>query len=129
MTRMLQNRRELLKSAAAISAAASFGTIGTTPAGAAEGGRKDALAGIDQAFRQATDAKEVPGVVAVAATGDGVLYEGAFGKRDLAKGTDMTLEFGVLDRVDDQGAHRDRCHAARGTGQTQTGRADRQAPS
>ena len=38
MTRMLQNRRELLKSAAAISAAASFGTIGTTPAGAAEGG-------------------------------------------------------------------------------------------
>jgi CubicO group peptidase (beta-lactamase class C family) len=89
---MLQNRRELLKSAAAISAAASFGTIGTTPAGAAEGGRKDALAGIDQAFRQATDAKEVPGVVAVAATGDGVLYEGAFGKRDLAKGTDMTLD-------------------------------------
>jgi methyl acetate hydrolase len=92
MTRMLQNRRELLKSAAAISAAASFGTIGTTPACAAEGGRKDALAGIDQAFRQATDAKEVPGVVAVAATGDGVLYEGAFGKRDLAKGTDMTLD-------------------------------------
>jgi methyl acetate hydrolase len=89
---MLQSRRELLKSAAAISAAASFGTIGTTPAGAAEGGRKDALAGIDQAFRQATDAKEVPGVVAVAATGDGVLYEGAFGKRDLAKGTDMTLD-------------------------------------
>jgi CubicO group peptidase (beta-lactamase class C family) len=89
---MLQNRRELLKSAAAISAAASFGTIGTMPAGAAEGGRKDALAGIDQAFRKATDAKEVPGVVAVAATGDGVLYEGAFGKRDLAKGTDMTLD-------------------------------------
>jgi hypothetical protein len=58
---MLQNRRELLKSAAAISAAASFGTM---PAGAAEGGRKDALAGIDQAFRKATDAKEVPGVVA-----------------------------------------------------------------
>ena len=28
----------------------------------------------------------------MAATGDGVLYEGAFGKRDLAKGTDMTLD-------------------------------------
>ena len=91
MTRMLQNRRELLKSAAAISAAASFATIGTTPAGA-EGGKKDALAGIDQALRRAAEAKEVPGVVAVAATGDGVLYEGAFGKRDLAKGTDMTID-------------------------------------
>jgi hypothetical protein len=67
MTRMLQNRRELLKSAAAISAAASFATIGTTPAGA-EGGKKDALAGIDQALRRAAEAKEVPGVVAVAAT-------------------------------------------------------------
>src|ERR1700751_3788478 len=91
MTRMHQTRRELLKSAAAISAAASFATIGTMPAGA-EGGKKDALAGIDQALRRAAEAKEVPGVVAVAATSDGVLYEGAFGKRDLAKGTDMTLD-------------------------------------
>jgi hypothetical protein len=66
-----------LKSAAAISAAASFAKLATTPASAAEGGKKAALAGIDQAFRQATDAKEVAGVVAAAATGDGVLYEGA----------------------------------------------------
>ena len=42
---------------------------------------------IDQVLRKAADAKEVPGVVAVAATSDGVLYEGAFGKRDLVKGT------------------------------------------
>ena len=28
-----------------------------------------------------------------------MLYEGAFGKRDLVKGNDMTLELGVLDRV------------------------------
>ena len=38
------------------------------------------------------DTKEVPGVVAVAANSDGVIYEGAFGKRDLAKGTDMTAD-------------------------------------
>ena len=35
--------------------------------------------------------EEVPGVVAVAANDNGVIYEGAFGKRDLAKGTDMTV--------------------------------------
>jgi CubicO group peptidase (beta-lactamase class C family) len=90
MTRITQTRRDLLKSAAALSAAVSFAKIGTTPLDAAETGRKDALAEIDQAFRKATDAKEVPGVVAVAATSDGVLYEGAFGKRDLVKGPDMT---------------------------------------
>ena len=73
MTRMHQSRRHLLKSAA-------------------EGGKKDALTGIDRVLRQAADAKEVPGVVAVAATSDGVLYEGAFGKRDLVKGNDMTLD-------------------------------------
>src|SRR5262249_19748024 len=90
MTRIRQTRRDLLKSAAALSAAVSFAKIGTTPLAAAESGRKDALAEIDQAFRKATDAKEIPGVVAVAATGDGILYEGAFGKRDLVKGPDMT---------------------------------------
>jgi len=90
MTRMHQTRRDLLKSAAALSAAVSFAKIGTTPSAAAQSGRKDALAGIDQAFRKAADAKEIPGVVAVAATGDGILYEGAFGKRDLVKGPDMT---------------------------------------
>jgi methyl acetate hydrolase len=90
MTRMHQTRRDLLKSAAALSAAVSFAKIGTTPSAAAESGRKDALAGIDQAFRKAADAKEIPGVVAMAATGDGILYEGAFGKRNLVKGPDMT---------------------------------------
>ena len=90
MSRMHQTRRDLLKSAAALSAAVSFAKIGTTPSAAAESGRKDALAGIDQAFRKAADAKEIPGVVAMAATGDGILYEGAFGKRNLVKGPDMT---------------------------------------
>jgi CubicO group peptidase (beta-lactamase class C family) len=92
MTRMHQSRRHLLKSAAAVSAAVSFAKIGIIPSFAAEGEKKDALTGIDQVLRQATDAKEVPGVVAVAATSDGVLYEGAFGKRDLVKGNDMTLD-------------------------------------
>ena len=40
---------------------------------------------IDQILRQKSDAKEIPGVVAVAATGNEVIYQGAFGKRDLSK--------------------------------------------
>jgi CubicO group peptidase (beta-lactamase class C family) len=41
---------------------------------------------------EAVDAREVPGVVAMAATDKGVLYEGAFGTRDLGKGSAMTLD-------------------------------------
>jgi methyl acetate hydrolase len=40
---------------------------------------------IDQVLRQKTDAKEIPGVVAIAATGSDIIYQGAFGKRDLGK--------------------------------------------
>jgi CubicO group peptidase (beta-lactamase class C family) len=85
------SRRDILKLAATVMAVASFPVGGVAPAiGAAVTG--EAKAGIDQALRQATDAQEVPGVVAMAATEKGVLYEGAFGKRDLAKGPDMTLD-------------------------------------
>jgi len=47
---------------------------------------------IDQILRQKTDAKEIPGVVAIAATGNEVLYQGAFGKRDLSKDDLMTAD-------------------------------------
>ena len=38
---------------------------------------------IDAVLRRAAEANEVPGVVAMAATDQGVVYEGAFGKREL----------------------------------------------
>ena len=85
-----KSRRELLKAAAAFSAAVPFGKLGTNGAIAATVVNKDALSAIDQALRQAADAKQVAGVVAMAATDDGILYQGAFGKRDLVKGSDMT---------------------------------------
>src|SRR3979490_2631471 len=47
---------------------------------------------IDQILRQKSDAKEIPGVVAMAATGSDVIYQGAFGKRDLPKDDAMTAE-------------------------------------
>jgi methyl acetate hydrolase len=47
---------------------------------------------IDQILRQKCDAKDVPGVVAMAATGSEVIYQGAFGKRDLGKDDQMTAD-------------------------------------
>jgi methyl acetate hydrolase len=45
---------------------------------------------IDQILRQKSDAKEIPGVVAIAANSKEVIYQGAFGKRDLSKPDAMT---------------------------------------
>jgi methyl acetate hydrolase len=47
---------------------------------------------IDAVLSRAAAAREVPGVVAVAATDHGVVYEGAFGKRVLGQDAPMTLD-------------------------------------
>jgi methyl acetate hydrolase len=47
-------------------------------------------ADIDQTLRHKSDAREIPGVVAMAATSREVIYQGAFGKRDLGKDDPMT---------------------------------------
>lgn len=47
---------------------------------------------IDETLRKTSDAKEIPGVVAIAASGNDVLYQGAFGKRDLSKPDAMTVD-------------------------------------
>src|SRR5260370_18958958 len=47
---------------------------------------------IDAALSRAVEAGEVPGVVALAATENGVMYEGAFGRRDLPGGPVMPLD-------------------------------------
>lgn len=51
-----------------------------------------AVSQIDAVLRRAVEAGDVPGVVALAATDGGVLYEGAFGERDIASGPAMTLD-------------------------------------
>src|SRR4249919_2509874 len=45
---------------------------------------------IDQVLRQKSEAKEIPGVVAIAANSKEAIYQGAFGKRDLSKDDAMT---------------------------------------
>jgi methyl acetate hydrolase len=47
---------------------------------------------IDQILRQKSEAREIPGVVAMAATGSEVIYQGAFGKRDLSSDDAMTAD-------------------------------------
>jgi CubicO group peptidase (beta-lactamase class C family) len=47
-------------------------------------------ASIDPVLRRAADSGSVPGVVAMVADDTGVIYEGGFGKRDLAKPDAMT---------------------------------------
>jgi CubicO group peptidase (beta-lactamase class C family) len=47
---------------------------------------------IDQLLRQKSDAKEIPGVVAMAANSKEVIYQGAYGKRDLSKDDAMTTD-------------------------------------
>ncbi|NVN85625.1 MAG: beta-lactamase family protein [Rhodopseudomonas sp.] len=47
---------------------------------------------IDQVLRQKCENGEIPGVVAMAASGNEVVYQGAFGKRDLSKPDAMTAD-------------------------------------
>ena len=94
MTDTRSSRREVLKAASVIAAAAPVvrlaGAPTTARAATPAAGQKAALATIDTAFRAAVDAKKVAGVVAIAATDKGVIYEGAIGRRDMDKGPDMT---------------------------------------
>ena len=85
----MQGRREMLGVAAAacsLALAPRFGHAATTP------GEAVPRAGIDAVLRRAVDAKEIPGVVAMAANDKGVFYEAAFGTRDLARGPAMTMD-------------------------------------
>jgi methyl acetate hydrolase len=47
---------------------------------------------IADGLRRAADSGDVPGVVAAAATADGVIFEGGYGKRSLATGEPMTAD-------------------------------------
>jgi len=50
------------------------------------------IGSIDKLFTQATESKAMPGIVAVAATDKGLVYEGAFGKRELGRDAAMSID-------------------------------------
>jgi CubicO group peptidase (beta-lactamase class C family) len=94
MTSSSLSRRDMLKGTVALAATASVGVATTMRWRGAEAQESTSLprARIDGALRQAIEAKDVPGVVAMAATDKGMLYEGAFGTRVLDNGAAMTLD-------------------------------------
>jgi CubicO group peptidase (beta-lactamase class C family) len=51
-----------------------------------------ATSAIDTVLRQAAESGQVAGVVAMAANADGVVYQGAFGRRSLAADAPMTMD-------------------------------------
>src|SRR5215212_71624 len=91
MTNSRITRRTMLGSAAAVIATASLAPLHPVAAQGKQKGRAE-LSQIDGVLQRAVDEKQVPGVVATAANGRGVFYEGAFGTRDLAQGPAMTAD-------------------------------------
>jgi CubicO group peptidase (beta-lactamase class C family) len=87
------SRREVVKTAAGLTAAGALGVRGTTCLRAEAAVRSASnTSRIDALLHEATNAGEVPGVVALAATDNGILYEGAFGRRGLGEAAAMTRD-------------------------------------
>src|SRR3984957_4303534 len=77
-----KNRRDVLKTFTTLAAASSIAAAVKPSAAGAAGpvpGLSPALGQVDQALREAVNAGTVPGVVAIGATDNGIVYEGAFG--------------------------------------------------
>jgi CubicO group peptidase (beta-lactamase class C family) len=88
------SRRDIVKTAASLTAAGALGGrhARVAQAGALAGPGPATISDIDSMLRAATNAGEVPGVVALAATDRGVLYEGVFGRRRVGDGPAMTRD-------------------------------------
>jgi methyl acetate hydrolase len=88
------SRRDVVKSTLKLAAVSSMGAVhapiarAKAPSGHAFG----TLSHIDSMLRAATRAGEVPGVVALAATANGIVYEGIFGQRRLHEAPAMTRD-------------------------------------
>ena len=88
------SRRDIVKTTAGLTAVGSLGLCYATGARAQVPAKPEprALSQIDSVLRAATSAGELPGIVVLAATDNGILYEGIFGKRRLGDGPAMTRD-------------------------------------
>lgn len=95
------SRRNLLKGAATLMTVPALAPFASAPVMAATAGtaspmvkhaRSGAFGSIDRTLQRAVDDRQIAGVVAVGATDKGIVYEGAFGKRDAAHGPAMSLD-------------------------------------
>src|SRR6202047_3958354 len=90
------NRRAFLARGSLLTAGAALGAGALLPSVA--WATPGAFAPIDAALRRGVKTGAVTGVAAMAATPDGVVYDGAFGKADVQAGTPMRDDtvFGLL---------------------------------
>ncbi len=88
------SRRDILKKTATLAAAGALAASRAAIAGAKEPTPPGAGAflHVDAALRTAISSSELPGVVAMAATENGVVYEGIFGSRRLHEPPPMTRD-------------------------------------
>src|SRR5579864_9784507 len=88
------SRRDIVKTAVRLTAVGSLSPRYATRARAAAPIKPEpgTFSQIDAMLRAATRAGEVPGIVALAATEHGILYEGIFGSRRLGDGPAMTRD-------------------------------------
>jgi methyl acetate hydrolase len=84
-------RMRNVKSSAAAAALLLTVAIGATPLAQAPP-RTTPAASLDEKLSAAVTRGDVPGIVAVAATRDRILYQGVFGKADVAGGRPMTAD-------------------------------------
>jgi methyl acetate hydrolase len=84
---MITDRRTFLKAGAALLASVAAEQARSERDGA--GSLKDRA---DAVLRSAAEAGDVPGVIAMATTRDGTIYEGAFGQRVLGQNGAMTMD-------------------------------------
>jgi CubicO group peptidase (beta-lactamase class C family) len=92
------SRRDMVKTTVALAAA---GALRARRADAATPNEPKTLAEIDATLHAATRAGELAGIVAMAATDSGVIYEGIFGTRRVPDGPAMTRDtvFGIASMV------------------------------
>jgi methyl acetate hydrolase len=114
-------RRDALLRTAALASASMIAAAPST--GIAASLNKPArVEKIDKALQATVSAREIPGVVAMAANEQSVVYEGAFGFRDMAAASRMSTDT-IPRRLDGQTADVGRRAATRGARQAGAGRA------
>ena len=88
------NRRDVLRTTAKLAVASLIGAKDAAIARAEEPKRRGVrtFSQLDSALRVATSAGEVPGIVALAATNKGIVYEGIFGRRSVDGGPALTRD-------------------------------------
>src|SRR5262249_54753520 len=88
------SRRDIVKTAARLTAAGALAARCAPFAQAGPPTRRGpaTISDIDALLRAATNAGDVPGVVALAANDRGILYEGIFGRRRVGDGAAMTRD-------------------------------------